>query len=156
MARLRGYITNLGDVKRPTAAQSSKLVRYVTRLSDYAGRNARIADPSAIQPAPVSGSGTWYCRPGVSRCTRGYPGGMFAAVRRDLLYLRGTRVAACVPNSSTAPARCVIVKVIDCNCGPAAGPIDLYSDAFQMLAPLSRGRIKVTIIPIDRSPIRDP
>ena len=37
------------------------------------------------------------------------------------------------------------VTIIDCNCGPGANLIDLYADAFQRLAPLSRGRIPVTL-----------
>jgi hypothetical protein len=37
------------------------------------------------------------------------------------------------------------VVVIDCNCGKNANLIDLYSDAFRRLAPLSRGRVDVVI-----------
>jgi hypothetical protein len=37
------------------------------------------------------------------------------------------------------------VTIIDCNCGAGANLIDLYSDAFERLAPLSRGRIAVTL-----------
>lgn len=37
------------------------------------------------------------------------------------------------------------MTIIDCNCGPGANLIDLYSAAFQRLAPLSRGRIDVTL-----------
>jgi hypothetical protein len=36
------------------------------------------------------------------------------------------------------------VKIIDCNCS-ARRSIDLYADAFRRIAPLSAGRIKVTI-----------
>jgi hypothetical protein len=41
--------------------------------------------------------------------------------------------------------RVVRVTLIDCNCGEHANLIDLYSDAFQRLAPLSRGVVKVTV-----------
>ena len=37
------------------------------------------------------------------------------------------------------------MTIIDCNCGPNANLIDLYSTAFSRLAPLSRGRIPVTL-----------
>jgi rare lipoprotein A (peptidoglycan hydrolase) len=41
--------------------------------------------------------------------------------------------------------RCVTVKLIDwCAC-PGSRVIDLYSDAFQRLAPLSEGTIQVTV-----------
>jgi hypothetical protein len=39
----------------------------------------------------------------------------------------------------------VTVTIIDCNCGSHANLIDLYSTAFERLAPLSRGRISVTL-----------
>lgn len=87
----------------------------------------------------TSGVASWYCKSGVSRCTRGHPGGMYAAIRRDLLYLRGKSIKVCDSNN------CVTVTVIDCNCGPRANLIDLYSDAYRRLAPLSTGRINVRI-----------
>lgn len=88
----------------------------------------------------VTGTATWYCLPGRSRCTRGYPGGLYAAISRDLLFLRGKRVRVCHGSS------CVVVKVIDCNCGKGVTKsIDLYADAFRAIAPLTAGRIKVTI-----------
>lgn len=64
---------------------------------------------------------------------------MYAAIRRDLLSLRGKRVQVCTAR------KCITVTIIDCNCGPHANLIDLYSDAFRALAPLSAGRIKVTV-----------
>lgn len=96
------------------------------------------------QPLPrsrTSGVASWYCLQGRSRCTSGYPGGLYAAVRRDLLWLRGKTINVC----QSGTRRCVKVVVIDCNCGPHANVIDLYSDAFRRLAPLSRGRLDVTL-----------
>jgi expansin (peptidoglycan-binding protein) len=55
-----------------------------------------------------------------------------------MAYLRGKDVSVCYG------ASCVVVRVIDCDC-QAINAIDLYSDAFMVLAPLSRGRIPVTI-----------
>jgi hypothetical protein len=86
----------------------------------------------------IEGQASWYCGNG-SRCTRGYPGGLYAAIRRDLLGHRGDRARVCSGH------RCVVVTIIDCNCGAGANLIDLYADAFGRLAPLSRGRIPVTL-----------
>ena len=101
-------------------------------------------------PDAVYGSATWYCNadPGrgpVSRCTRGHPDGggeqLYAAIRRDLLHLRGDRISVCI----TGTTQCVRVTVIDCQCGGST-LVDLYADAFERLgAPLSRGRLNVTI-----------
>lgn len=86
----------------------------------------------------LRGTASWYCLSGVSRCTVGYPGGYYAAIRRDLLELRGDTVLVCA-------SRCVRVKIIDCNCGPDANLIDLYWDAFNAIGNPSLGRMKVTI-----------
>ena len=100
-----------------------------------------VVDPGPKSPSgsSLSGHATWYCGNG-SRCTRGHPGGLYAAIRRDLLYLRGQRVTV------VSGSRRVTVTIIDCNCGPNANIIDLYTDAFDDLAPLSRGRIPVTLL----------
>lgn len=87
----------------------------------------------------IKGVASWYCRAGVSRCTRGHSGGMYAAIRKDLLYLRGKRVNVC------GNGNCVVVTIIDCNCGSNANLIDLYSDAFRKLAPLNSGVVRVTV-----------
>lgn len=105
------------------------------------------AEPVVVPVAPsvrsssasYSGVASWYCRPPTSRCTAGYSGGMYAAIRKDLLFLRGQVVTVC------AGSDCIEVTVIDCNCGPNANLIDLYSDAFQRLAPLSIGVVRVTV-----------
>ena len=89
----------------------------------------------------LKGVASWYCLSGVSRCTRNHPGGMYAAIRRDLLHLRGQKVDVCTA------ARCIEVTIIDCNCGPNANLIDLYADAFRRLAPLSAGVVRVTVRP---------
>ena len=87
----------------------------------------------------IRGVASWYCGHG-SRCTRGHPGGLYAAIRRDLLYLRGKQVTVVYGTKR------VRVTIIDCNCGPHANLIDLYSDAFARLAPLSSGRITVRLL----------
>jgi len=88
----------------------------------------------------VEGTASWYCSPGRSRCSVGRTGGLYAAISRDLLWLRGRAISVC------SGASCVVVTVIDCNCGPGVTKaVDLYADAFKVLAPLSAGRLKVTI-----------
>jgi len=90
----------------------------------------------------LSGIASWYCRPGVSRCTYTHPtGGYYAAIRKDLLELVGTRVLVC----AVGTGKCVTVKIIDCNCGKNANLIDLYWDAFDAISNPSLGRIEVTL-----------
>jgi hypothetical protein len=89
----------------------------------------------------VSGTATWYCKTGVSACHYQYPGGMYAAAGPGIRIgnWRGRTVRVC------GNGRCVTVKLIDwCAC-PGSRIIDLYSDAFQRLAPLSSGTVKVTV-----------
>lgn len=95
--------------------------------------------PKVATSNSVKGVASWYCKSGVSRCHYKYSGGMYAAVKRSMLYLRGSKVNVCTPDN------CIVVTVIDCNCGPNANVIDLYADAFQKLAPLSDGTVKVTV-----------
>lgn len=92
-------------------------------------------------PKSVSGSLrvslTWYCLSGVSRCTRGFPGGHYAAASPDLLALgwRGKSVRVCWSGN------CTTVRIVDCNC-QASRSIDLYSLPFSELADLGRGRLR--------------
>jgi hypothetical protein len=87
----------------------------------------------------VVGSASWYCGHG-SRCTRGYPGGLYAAAGPTLRTgdWRGRRVVVSVLGRS------VTVRLIDwCACPQRT--LDLYRDAFSRLADPSRGLIRVTV-----------
>jgi hypothetical protein len=87
------------------------------------------------------GSASWYCRPGVSACHYQYSGGMYAAAGPALRVgdWRGRRVQVC------ANGRCVRVTLIDwCQCY-GTRVIDLYSDAYRRLGPLSSGTMRVTV-----------
>ncbi len=89
----------------------------------------------------VSGPASWYCLPGTSACHYQYSGGMYAAAGPALRVgsWRGRTVRVC------GGGNCVSVKLIDwCGC-PNGRVIDLYSDAFRRLAPLSSGVIRVTV-----------
>jgi rare lipoprotein A (peptidoglycan hydrolase) len=88
-----------------------------------------------------SGPATWYCKTGTSVCASGYPGGMYAAAGPGLRIgsWRGRVVRVC------GGGTCITVKLIDwCACGNGH-LIDLYSDAFRRLAPLSAGAVHVTV-----------
>lgn len=105
------------------------------------------APTSATRTTSASGhsvTGTFYCRSGLSRCTRGYPdrpgiADLYAAISPDLSRLRGKAVTVC------RLGRCVTVRIIDCNC-QATKAIDLYADAFSQLASLKLGRISVFLV----------
>jgi rare lipoprotein A (peptidoglycan hydrolase) len=89
----------------------------------------------------VRGSASWYCQTGVSACHYQYPGGMYAAAGPALRIgdWRGRRVQVC------ANGNCVRVTLVDwCQCY-GTRVIDLYSDAFRRLAPLSAGTTQVTV-----------
>lgn len=120
-----------------------QLFRSVVLPSETSVPQEPSLKPNLPEPKPtfrtiLSGQATWYCKRGVSRCTRGYPSGYYAAIRKDLLALRGKTVLVCAK-------KCIRVKIIDCNCGPHANLIDLYWDAFNAISDPSLGRIRVTV-----------
>lgn len=101
----------------------------------------RPAAPARSAGQRVSGTATWYCQTGVSACHHSYPGGMYAAAGSELRIgaWRGRLVHVCMSG------HCIDVRLIDwCACG-GARIIDLYSDAFRRLAPLSAGMLHVTV-----------
>lgn len=104
------------------------------------------------RPTPVlgalRGSATWYCNAThpearASRCHYQHPDvagdQLYAAIRTDLIGHRGEQARVC---TST---RCVVAKVIDCDCAAGAGLIDLYADAFLWLSPLGIGHLHVSL-----------
>jgi rare lipoprotein A (peptidoglycan hydrolase) len=89
----------------------------------------------------VGGLATWYCLPGVSACTSGHQGGLYAAAGSEIRIgnWRGRTVKVC------GNGNCIYVKLIDwCACG-GSRIIDLYHDAFSRLASPSRGGVAVTV-----------
>jgi rare lipoprotein A (peptidoglycan hydrolase) len=118
---------------------------FSTRPTPTQANTAKTA--SKVPPHPrltgkrASGSATWYCQTGVSACHNAYPGGLYAAAGPGLRVgaWRGRVVEVC------SGGRCVWVRLIDwCACG-GNHLIDLYSDAFRQLAPLSSGALPVTV-----------
>ena len=141
-------------MQRPPGLTAGPIADFVVEQPTRAPR-AQPAQPNtskSISKAPpqfrasstghhVTGTATWYCKTGVSICTHGYPGGMYAAAGAELRVgnWRGRVVSVC------GNGRCVNVKLIDwCACG-SGGVIDLYSDAFSRLTPLSSGTLSVRV-----------
>ena len=127
-------IDPVADEPRPTSTAQWHPVVHVAARPDP----PQTPRTFQIRPSTIAATATWYCLPGTSRCHRGYPSGLYAAISPDLWRLYGQRVRVCYRT------RCVTVKIIDCNC-QAHRAIDLYADAFRKLAPLSAGRIQVTL-----------
>lgn len=90
----------------------------------------------------VIGLSSWYCRPGRSICTRGYPAsGPYAAAGPALRVgaWRGRWVTV------TAAGTTIRVRLVDwCACS-GGKVIDLYASQFAKLAPLSRGVVSVRV-----------
>ena len=101
------------------------------------------ASTAPVASASVSGTPTWYCLAGVSRCTKGHPDGpgidLYAAagpsIRRAIPDWRGRTVTVCAKV-------CIEVTLIDwCACG-GDHFLDLYHDAWVLLG--RPGRATVT------------
>jgi rare lipoprotein A (peptidoglycan hydrolase) len=120
---------------RPTPAQRAA-ARSLAKVPAAARQpSVRLTGHSA------TGSATWYCKTGVSACHHDYPGGLYAAAGPELRVgnWRGRHVRVC------GNGHCVNVTLIDwCACG-GNHIIDLYSDAFTRLAPLSAGAVHVKV-----------
>jgi rare lipoprotein A (peptidoglycan hydrolase) len=141
-------------VQRPPGATAGPIADFVVAQPTHAPR-AQAAQPntarsiSKVRPQPrasstghsARGSATWYCEPGVSVCPSSYQGGYYAAAGPALRVgaWRGRVVHVCGSGS------CVNVRLVDwCACG-GSHIIDLFGDAFQRLAPLSAGAVRVTV-----------
>jgi hypothetical protein len=90
-------------------------------------------------PSSYAARASWYCLPGRSRCTRGHAWTELAgAAGPGLPFHVGERVL------ERYRGRSVVVRLID-RCPTCGAGIDLYASAFRRLAPLSAGRIVVTV-----------
>lgn len=91
---------------------------------------------------------SWYCLPGPSPCSVGYPAtGHYAAAGPALRVgvWRGRWVTVCSPDCSHLRGA-VLVQLVD-SCACPGRLIDLYASAFSWLAPLSRGLVRVEVKP---------
>lgn len=94
---------------------------------------SRLVPPSRA----VRGDATWYCLRGVSVCPKVHSGGMYAAAGPSIRvgHWRGRTVRVTYHGTS------IRVTLVDwCACGGGRA-IDLFSDAFKRLAPLSAGEL---------------
>jgi hypothetical protein len=136
----------LTDFRNPTSGLSRAAASVPLPLRHVVQKRTRVAQRAVSTAAVgnghrVRGVATWYCLPGVSTCTSGYRGGLYAAAGSELRIgnWRGRTVKVC------GNGNCVVVKLIDwCACG-GSRIIDLYHDAFSRLASPSRGGIGVTV-----------
>jgi rare lipoprotein A (peptidoglycan hydrolase) len=128
----------ISDFARPAPSLPA---RPTPQLTAVARAQIKVPPHPKLTGHHASGSATWYCRTGVSTCRAGYPGGLYAAAGPALRVgaWQGRMVRVCGAGS------CVWVTLIDwCACG-SGHIIDLYSDAFRWLAPLSSGAVRVTV-----------
>jgi rare lipoprotein A (peptidoglycan hydrolase) len=143
--RAAPVIVDFADPIRAAVPRPAPRLTVAPRVASAATPRPR-AEAAPTQAAPAgsaraSGNASWYCKSGVSICHNAYPGGLYAAAGPKLRVgkWRGRVVQVCGNGS------CVSVKLIDwCAC-PGTRVIDLYSDAFRVLAPLSKGTVKVTV-----------
>lgn len=133
-------IADFANPVRSFAPRPEPAVAVAPRIVTTA--TPRPAFQAAADGSPrATGPASWYCKPGVSICHHAYSGGMYAAAGPKLRVgnWRGRVVQVC------GNGKCVAVKLIDwCACG-GGRVIDLYSDAFRRLAPLSQGTVRVTV-----------
>lgn len=139
-----GVGAGAGGVQQPSAEPSSSQATATAELRPRAHQPrlfvagaARVARAAGHR---LSGIASWFCRPGYSRCSRGFPAsGMYAAAGPALRAALGNWRGRLVYVNGVA------VRLIDCNCGLNANLIDLFASVFRRLAPLSQGRLRVTI-----------
>lgn len=119
------------DVPSPTLAPSAEPIR----TSPASGGPSR----------QLRGTATWYCSPGRSTCSSGFRAERHVAAASLRLRRaigpgwRGTTVVV-----STGSRSVSVVLVDTCGC-PDGRLVDLYASAFDDLARLSRGVLKVSV-----------
>jgi hypothetical protein len=126
----------------PSQSEVSVHLPDASRAPSPSARTRPVATvkPPAPHPKPgallTSGVATWYCRPGVSRCTRGYPAsGAYGAAGPEL------RAALGNWRGRTVHVNGVAVKLIDfCACG-GNHVIDVYYGTWVTIPHPSRVRV---------------
>jgi expansin (peptidoglycan-binding protein) len=95
-------------------------------------------------PPPASGNGTYYAADGTGNCSfDASPNDLMVAAMNAPDYAHAAWCGGCV--SVTGPnGNSVVVRIVDQCPGCARGDLDLSQEAFQMLSPLSAGRIAIT------------
>ena len=132
----------------PTAWPSTEPARGVAGMPAagwlLTGSPVTACGNAARSRPTLSGQASWYCRPGVSRCTRGFGWrGHYAAACAPLRRLLGSgwRGRTVLVSRGGLTVR---VRLID-HCRSNRRLVDLYGSVFDDFAPLSVGVIRVTI-----------
>lgn len=87
--------------------------------------------PRVVVSKAVTGDATYYCRPGISRCTRDHPFGMYAAAGPEVRAMLGPDWRGQFVIVTDETGRGVVVQLIDwCACS-GSHVIDLYWTAYQ-------------------------
>ena len=96
-------------------------------------------DPKATH----SGEGTYYAADGSGNCSFDpSPGGLLVAALNTADYHGSLLCGAVI--EVTGPSGAVVVRVVDRCPECAAGDVDMSPQAFERIAPLSRGRVPIT------------
>ena len=120
--------TGVPVLSAPSAAATFPVVATAVTIDPATARNPALTPPDT---GSVTGTATWYCRPGISRCTAGYPFGMYGAAGPEVRAMLGPdwRGRFVIVTDRTGIAR--VVQLIDwCLCG-GDHVIDLYWDVFE-------------------------
>lgn len=111
--------------------------------SDDADDPAGDAAPSCLAPRPeASGEATYYAADGTGNCSFPASSDRMVAAINASDYATAAWCGACV--AVTGPAGTVTVRVVDKCPGCDPGDLDLSSEAFAMISPLSAGRVAIT------------
>jgi expansin (peptidoglycan-binding protein) len=94
-------------------------------------------------PAEASGDGTYYAATGAGNCSfPASPDDLRVAAMNAVDYCTADWCGACV--NVTGPQGSVTVRIVDQCPECAQGDLDLSPEAFEMVSPLSAGRIPIT------------
>ena len=96
---------------------------------------------SAI-PAAEMGDGTYYAADGTGNCSFDATGDLMVAAMNAADYMNAAWCGACL--DVTGPNGEIVVRVVDQCPGCQHGDLDLSQQAFEMIAPLSAGRVAIT------------
>jgi expansin (peptidoglycan-binding protein) len=128
----------LGSVRRATL-----LFALAACGSDGTAGDDTVGGSCTAVPADAMGDGTYYAADGTGAC--GFdasPNDLMVAAMNAADYGTATWCGACL--EVTGPNGVVTVRVVDECPGCSRGDLDLSPEAFQVLSPLSAGRIPIT------------
>src|SRR5262245_33208199 len=126
----------------PDSMRRSVLAVCIVACGEHATTDDATESCAAV-PAPESGDGTYYAADGTGNCSfDASPSNLMVAAMNGADYNHAAWCGACV--SVTGPNGSVVVRIVDQCPGCSHGDLDLSPDAFQLIAPLSAGRVPIT------------